>query len=55
MPRLFVAVGVPAAAAAELALIQPPRVAGELSHDFVEQLLDKPDVLLRPRVRVRIV
>ena len=28
MPRLFVAVGVPAAAAAELAIIQPPRVAG---------------------------
>ena len=28
MPRLFVALGVPAAAAAELTLIQPPRVAG---------------------------
>jgi 2'-5' RNA ligase len=28
LPRLFVAVGLPAAAAAELAVIQPPRVAG---------------------------
>jgi 2'-5' RNA ligase len=28
VPRLFVAVGLPAAAAAELAVIQPPRVAG---------------------------